>query len=137
MCHKLFRRPDRHTVGLVTQQSTENPISVELDVPAEGIAVLRVAGEVDMLTSPTLRQRLAEAFGGGFRRVILDLDAVDFIGTSGLAALVEARSEAGRQQIDLWLACSAHRILRPLEIAGLLELFQITDAASRALGDLA
>jgi anti-sigma B factor antagonist len=119
----------------VTQPSTDDSISIQLEEPTPGAALLRVTGEVDMLTSSALRTAIADALGAGRERLVVDLDGVEFLGTSGLAALVEARSEAERLDTELWLVCSSRRILRPLEIAGLVDLFRIADTRSAALSD--
>jgi anti-sigma B factor antagonist len=90
-----------------------------------------------MLSSPTLRKAVAAALTDR-RGLVVDLTDVQFLGTSGLAALVEARSAARRAGAELWLACAHRAVVRPLRIAGLVELFQIADtveAALRALAD--
>jgi anti-sigma B factor antagonist len=118
----------------VAQAATEEPIRIQLEEPAGGTALLKVSGEIDMLTSPILRQGIAEQLGAERARLLVDLDGVDFLGTSGLAALVEARSAAEEQQVDLWLICTNRQVLRPLEIAGLTSLFQIAAATAEVLG---
>ena len=97
--------------------------------------VIEVGGEVDMLTSPQLRatvlEQLAETVG--VELVVLDLDAVTFLGTSGLAVLIEVREAAHMAGVELRLACTARRVLRPLTIAGLVSLFDIHDSQEAAL----
>jgi anti-sigma B factor antagonist len=113
--------------------STDEPITVRLEEPLPGTAVLSVAGEVDMLSSPTLRDNIASALGDGRQRLIIELEGVEFLGTSGLAALVEARAAAAERNTELWLVCSRRQVLRPLSIAGLIDLFQIADTLPEAL----
>ena len=59
----------------------------------------------------------------GVELVVLDLDGVTFLGTSGLAVLIEVREAAHTAGVELRLACTARRVLRPLTIAGLIPLF--------------
>jgi anti-sigma B factor antagonist len=113
--------------------STDEPVTVRLEEPLPGTALLRVAGEVDMLSSPTLRDNIAAALGEGRQRLIIDLDGVEFLGTSGLAALVEGRTSAAERNTELWLVCSRRQVLRPLRIAGLIDLFQVADTLPDAL----
>ncbi|HTF54508.1 MAG TPA: STAS domain-containing protein [Pseudonocardia sp.] len=113
--------------------STDEPITVRLEEPLPGTALLRVAGEVDMLSSPTLRDNIAAALGGARRRLIIDLEGVEFLGTSGLAALVEGRTSAAERNTELWLVCSRRQVLRPLRIAGLIDLFHLADTLPDAL----
>ncbi|HEY0575984.1 MAG TPA: STAS domain-containing protein [Pseudonocardia sp.] len=113
--------------------STDEPVTVRLEEPLPGTALLRVAGEVDMLSSPTLRDNIAAALGEARQRLIIDLDGVEFLGTSGLAALVEGRTLAAERNTELWLVCSRRQVLRPLRIAGLIDLFQVADTLPDAL----
>lgn len=118
----------------MAQAATEEPIRIQLEEPAGDTALLRVFGEIDMLTSPVLRDGIAEQLSSGGRsRLLVDLDGVEFLGTSGLAALVEARSAAGEGGVGLWLVCTNRQVLRPLEIAGLTSLFQIAATVAEAL----
>jgi anti-sigma B factor antagonist len=50
---------------------------------------------VDLETAPVLRQRLREAIDGGAMRIVLDLEAVGFIDSSGLGAIVSALKALG------------------------------------------
>lgn len=97
--------------------------------------VIEVGGEVDMLTSSQLRATVLDQLGesAGIELVVLDLDAVTFLGTSGLAVLIEVREAAHMSGVGLRLACTARRVLRPLTIAGLLSLFDIHDTQEAAL----
>jgi anti-sigma B factor antagonist len=103
--------------------------------PAPGQVVIEVGGEVDMLTSPQLRSAVIEQFGteAGVELVVLALDGVSFLGTSGLAVLIEVREAAHAAGVELRLACTARRVLRPLTIAGLVPLFDIHDTVEQAL----
>jgi anti-sigma B factor antagonist len=117
----------------VRDTSTNQSLTITVDRPAVGTTVLRVSGEIDMLTCPDLRHAITEQLGDGQRRLVIDLSEVLFLGTSGLAALVEARAEAISRDLGLWLVCSGRQVRRPLEIAGLVELFHIAESVPRAL----
>ena len=95
--------------------------------------MIEVGGEVDMLTSPQLRRVTLDQLAGGAELVVLGLDAVTFLGTSGLAVLIEVREAAHAAGVELRLACTQRRVLRPLAIAGLIPLFDIHDTLERAL----
>jgi anti-sigma B factor antagonist len=107
-------------------------IGVQADGPR---SLIVVGGEVDMLTSPQLRATVLDQLGeaAGVQLVVLDLNAVTFLGTSGLAVLIEVREAAHMAGVELRLACTARRVLRPLTIAGLVSLFDIRDSQEAAL----
>jgi anti-sigma B factor antagonist len=109
---------------------------ITLTVHRDGTrVVIEVGGEVDMLTSPHLGALVLEHLrdSAGVDLVVLDLDAVTFFGTSGLAVLIEIREAAHMAGVELRLACTARRVLRPLTIAGLAVLFDIHESQEDAL----
>lgn len=113
----------------------DDQITLTTTRPAPGQVVITVGGEVDMLTSPQLRATVLGQFGGsaGAELVVLGLDGVTFLGTSGLAVLIELREQAHAAGVELRLVCTARRVLRPLTIAGLVPLFDIHETLDRAL----
>ena len=113
----------------------DDQIVLSAHSPTPGRIVFQVGGEVDMLTSPQLRTAVLEQIGSGngVELVVLDLDNVTFLGTSGLAVLIEVREAAHSAGVQLRLACTARRVLRPLTIAGLIPLFEIHDTIEGAL----
>ena len=61
-------------------------MELSIDVEREGDdAVVRLAGELDISTSPDLQDALAELTGSP-RRVTVDLAALEFMDSTGLAA---------------------------------------------------
>ncbi|MFJ3337082.1 STAS domain-containing protein [Streptomyces sp. NPDC086766] len=54
-------------------------------------AVLRVSGELDLVTSPVLRQRVHDAVAQGRHHLVLDLSEVFFCDSSGVGVLIAAR----------------------------------------------
>ncbi len=113
----------------------DDQITLSTTRPAPGQVVIKVGGEVDMLTSPQLRFAVLDQFepDAEVELVVLDLDGVTFLGTSGLAVLIEVREAAHAAGVELRLACTARRVLRPLTIAGLIPLFDIHDTVEQAL----
>jgi anti-anti-sigma factor len=71
----------------------------------DGWVVVTVSGEMDLISSPAVRQQVHEAVAAGRRRVVLDLVDVRFCDSSGVGVLIGARrlmrSCAGRLRIVL------------------------------------
>ena len=111
----------------------DDQISVTTRAAGEGQVVVTVGGEVDMLTSPQLRSAVLSQLADGAQLVVLALDGVTFLGTSGLAVLIEVREAAHQAGVELRLACTGRRVLRPLSIAGLVPMFDIHDTEEQAL----
>ena len=57
----------------------------------QGWAVLRVAGEIDLVTGGRIRTEVHRLVAEGRRRVVLDLGAVRFCDSSGVGVLISAR----------------------------------------------
>ncbi|MBW1603982.1 STAS domain-containing protein [Streptomyces sp. JJ66] len=53
--------------------------------------VLRVSGELDLVTSPAVRQHVHDAVADGRLHVVLDLSHVLFCDSSGVGVLIAAR----------------------------------------------
>jgi anti-sigma B factor antagonist len=105
--------------------------------PAVGVCVVAVAGELDLLTAPLLDACVREQLAAAPTNLILDLQAVRFLGASGLSCLLRARE--GVQQttgVRLHLAGLVTRaVARSLEVTGLLEQFDTYPCLIDALTD--
>jgi anti-anti-sigma factor len=95
--------------------------------------VLTVRGEVDMLTSTLLRDRLLTHVRDTVGQVIVDLTGVGFFAAAGLTVLVNARQAAVAAGITLGLVASTRPVLLPLTITGLDEVFDISPNLTNAL----
>lgn len=120
--------------GVAADAAADQVISLHVENPADGVLTVRVGGEVDTLTVPNLRSFLADQFQTAPRMLVLDLRDVGFLGSSGLAALVEARSEARRLGVTLRLVSAGHAVLRPLAATGLADQFDTYPDLDTALG---
>jgi len=87
--------------------------------------VLTVAGEINMTTSPELRRELIRVDEQRPARLVVDLSAVDYIDSSGIATLLEALGRARRQQRQLLLRGLREKIMAVFRLARLDEVFTI------------
>jgi anti-sigma B factor antagonist len=94
--------------------------------------VVEVVGEVDLLTAPPLQQTIFAALEGHPPVVVIDLLAVTFLGSAGLAVLVEAQRRAGAWS-EIRLVASGPVTVRPLRAIGLADAFPIFDSRAAAL----
>ncbi len=100
-------------------------LGLDVDVRNPDYAMLTVAGEVDVYTAPLLRQKLVELADSGVSRLVVNLEPVGFLDSTGLGVLVAALNRMRRQGGDIELICSQLRILRVFEITGLTRVFTI------------
>ncbi|HTW20524.1 MAG TPA: STAS domain-containing protein [Mycobacteriales bacterium] len=97
------------------------------------ITVVSVAGEIDLASAGQLRDRLAGLMSTGKYQLIIDLEAVDFLDSTGLGVLVTVRKAALSSGGDLGLVCTQPNIRRLFEITGLEKVFVIHDSLDAAL----
>jgi anti-sigma B factor antagonist len=112
---------------------------LELSVSKQGDGanpVVTVSGEVDVYSAPALRDGLTELLESG-TSVVVDLTDVGFLDSTGLGALVAARTTAAEHGAELPLVCTHQRILKLFTITGLDGVFHIHSSVSSALGELA
>lgn len=104
-------------------------------------AVLQVSGELDLMTSPVLRQRVHDAVAEGHHSLILDLSEVFFCDSSGVGVLVAARrlirSCQGRLRLILpdRGADDGSHVNRVLGALGVRRLFDVRPDVDSAVTD--
>lgn len=99
--------------------------SIGVNTGEDGVAVVRVSGELDIASAPRLVSAAAEAAGVGAGPVRIDLSAVTFMDSSGLRGLLDAEREiaaAGRVAV---LGAPSARVTRVLEMVGFTEHFTV------------
>lgn len=112
----------------------EEVIDILVDRIAADAAVVRVRGEIDMFTTPLLRDALEKQFAQEANRVVVvDLVGVTFLASNGLAALVEAQRTAEASGSTLRLVGKSRAVTRPLESTGLRDVFALYDDVDSAL----
>lgn len=108
---------------------TELQIEVERH-GATALIVLR--GDLDLVGAPDLRASLVEVIGDGVR-VVIDMEAVQFLDSAGLGILVGGLKRARTHGGELELVCTSSEVLKPLEITGLDRTFTIHRSRAAAL----
>lgn len=117
-------------------EPAEEPLGIEIDEVRPDLVVVRLDGDLDLLTAPLLRERLLPLLDHADRVVVIDFSGVTFLGSAGLSELAAAADAAGRNDARIVLVATAHVVLRPLEITGLHTVFPIFDSIESALRDL-
>lgn len=101
--------------------------------------VFRVSGELDLVTSPAVRQHVHDAVAEGRRLLVLDLSEVLFCDSSGVGVLIASRrlmrSCAGRLRLILPAqgaeeGSHVNRVLAALGVRRLFECFPDLEAAT-------
>ncbi|MGW1296213.1 STAS domain-containing protein [Streptomyces sp. NPDC002533] len=122
-------------------------MTLKVDEAEQGSwAVLRISGELDLVTSPVVRQSVHDAVAEGRHDVVLDLSEVFFCDSSGVGVLIASRrlmkSCGGRLRLILPArgAEDGSHVNKVLGALGVRRLFEVypdalsaTDEACRPL----
>lgn len=77
---------------------------------------LRLVGELDTHTAPSLQAALADLGG---ERVVIDMAGVEFVDSSGLRVLIQSHQQADEAGRAVVLSRPSNAVRRLLEISGL------------------
>lgn len=96
--------------------------------------VVTAAGEIDIATAAQFATALHNALDSHSGQTVVDLGEVTFLGTVGLATLVEATQNATRRGAPPPIVVAAYpAVLRPIQIAGLDQVLAIRHSIDEAL----
>lgn len=99
----------------------------------DGTTIVAVGGEIDVYTAPRLRDKITELVAGGSHDLIIDLEQVEFLDSTGLGVLVGGLKKVRAHDGSLQLVCSQDRLLKIFRITGLAKVFAIHDSTEQAL----
>jgi anti-sigma B factor antagonist len=108
-------------------------LTVEVSSPTARVMVFAVTGEIDLATSPALRDRLLSDRPWSGRGAIVDLTRVTFLGSAGIMTLLDVHDRAVREGKELVLVVPGPVVARTLEIAGVAAAFTIRTTLTDAL----
>jgi anti-sigma B factor antagonist len=115
-------------MGAVGEQ--ELTVTVE-SMAADGPAwpMVRVSGEIDIQTSPILEEQLQNVLTQGHSSVVVDLEGVTFLDSTGLSVLIVGLKQCQAAGGELHLVSPRPNVRKVLEVTGLTEAFHVDDSA--------
>ena len=97
-----------------------------------GAIVVHLVGELDLYNAPDVRDALLQLCEEQPERLVVDLGAVDFVDSTALGVLIEARARLTNRQTFL-LAAPGLETHRALTISGLDQHLTVHDSVEAAL----
>jgi anti-sigma B factor antagonist len=95
--------------------------------------IVAVGGEIDVYTAPKLRDKITELVAAGTYDLVIDMEAVEFLDSTGLGVLVGGLKRVRTHDGTLRLVCTQERILKIFRITGLTKVFPIHDSVAEAV----
>lgn len=99
------------------------------------VTLVTIQGDVDVYTAPALREHLDRLIATGHRHLVLDLEQVPFIDSTGLGVLVGRLKLTRLQKGSMRVVCTVPRILRVFEITGLNQVLSAYTTTDEALAE--
>ena len=99
----------------------------------DGTTIVSVGGEIDVYTAPKLRDKITELVAAGAHKLVIDLEAVEFLDSTGLGVLVGGLKKVRAHDGSLHLVCTQDRLLKIFRITGLAKVFAIYDSVEAAI----
>lgn len=108
------------------------PLVVRVEQGPAG-PLVGVVGELDTLTAPDLRSRLAEVVPDAGAVLVVDLSGVTFLSSAGLSALMEAHQRGVEVGCDVRLVVG-ESTARVFALTGLAETLRLYGSVAEAWG---
>jgi anti-anti-sigma factor len=95
--------------------------------------LVRLTGELDVLTVPAAKAEIRRALAGEVRPLVLDLSEVSFMDSAGLSLLLFSARQCRARQERVALAGLNGRVRQTLCTTGLLHLFAVYPTSTEAM----
>jgi anti-sigma B factor antagonist len=101
---------------------------------SSGIAVVAPQGDLDMAAADQMKRTLTDLVDKGGRKLLIDLDRVGYIDSSGLGALVASMKHARTVGGDMRLCGLQEDVRAIFEMTRLIKAITVHATRSEALG---
>jgi anti-sigma B factor antagonist len=107
-----------------TQEFNDQLLSVSSTRYGDEVTIVSLAGELDLAVLPTAATAIEDAFAGGADRLVLDLQKLEFIDSSGLAMLHGVAAGDGSGGDVLVIPSESPGVSRVLAVTGIDSLLR-------------
>jgi anti-sigma B factor antagonist len=97
------------------------------------VNVLSLSGRLDAYSATEMEKKLDSLIESGQPCLVIDLEKLEYISSSGLRVFLAALKKTRKQQGDIKLACMKPFIKEVFDIAGFSQLFNIFDTREAAV----
>lgn len=96
--------------------------------------ILAVSGELDLAAAASVEEELNAALETATQLIVVDLETLDFIDSTGLSVLVRAQQRAREAGLELGLINPGAQVERLLNLTGLSERLTLTESLPEGPG---
>lgn len=114
----------------MSKRST-GPERLRVDSSVEaGVASIVLGGELDLASAPRLEESLRRVEIQRPRKIVIDLQGLAFIDSTGLRLLLQANARSNEQECELVLRPGGESIQRVFDLTGAVEVLRFEGPAS-------
>ena len=95
------------------------------------LSVLRLNGELDLYNAGEIRDAVERLIADGAKRIVVDLSQVEFLDSTVLGVMIEARAHLGRD--GLLLAQPGAEVKRAIVVSGIDRHLRVHETVAEAL----
>jgi anti-anti-sigma factor len=126
--------PPRRSGGVPRDKGADRELlAIEIERPGDGLAIVALAGELDLSSVPRLEGRLlGEAERQG--NVVVDLTRLTFIDSSGIGLLIKAHQAADGRAALRTVVADGSQVERVFALAGIEKMMSVFLDREEAIG---
>lgn len=99
----------------------------------EGMVFIDIIGEIDLYNAGSLKETLNEFVAAGKHRVILNMENVPYIDSTGIGVMLSLMRQFRQRQGDLKLAVLSPAVKKVFQLTNLTNFFSISDSEKAAI----
>jgi anti-sigma B factor antagonist len=100
---------------------------------SDGAHAVEVQGEIDVYTSPRVKETINELIDQGRYNLVINLEGVRYIDSTGLGVLIGALKKVREHDGRILLICTNPQIKKIFNITGLVKIFEIFKTEEEAV----
>ena len=116
-------------------RQTALTLEVQTRQTDKGVTVLAPSGRLDVTGAPALKDAVSDAVKAGQPRLVIDMEGVSFVDSTGLGSVISALKLARSSKGDLRLAAPNQQVRVVLELTTLDRVFPYYATVEDALTD--
>ena len=99
---------------------------------ARGVSVVDLNGEIDVYTSPKVKETITDLIDKGHYALVINLENVRYIDSTGLGVLIGGLKRVREHSGTVHLVCTNPQIKKIFDITGLVKIFGIFETENDA-----
>jgi anti-sigma B factor antagonist len=97
------------------------------------VTLIRVGGSLDAETSPKFHAKINGEIEKGARKIVCNLEHVDYIASAGLGVLISANETLSKSGGEVRLSAMNDKIRKIFKLLGFINLFKIFEDDQKAI----